>query len=68
MGKWDKRDQYECVAGIERPDQVDNLRRLGGALGQGFLFSRPVSAAETTRLLDLFAQRPPASDGHRRSA
>lgn len=61
-------DMRVVAEGIERPDQVDNLRRLGGALGQGFLFSRPVSAAETTRLLDLFAQRPPASDGHRRSA
>jgi diguanylate cyclase (GGDEF)-like protein/PAS domain S-box-containing protein len=32
--------------GIERQDQLDELRELGCVLGQGFLFMRPVAAAE----------------------
>ena len=29
--------------GIERPDQLDHLRELGCTLGQGYLFSRPLT-------------------------
>jgi diguanylate cyclase (GGDEF)-like protein/PAS domain S-box-containing protein len=32
--------------GIERQDQLDELRELGCVLGQGYLFMRPVAAAE----------------------
>jgi diguanylate cyclase len=32
--------------GLERPDQLDKLRKLGCSLGQGYLFMRPVAAAE----------------------
>jgi EAL domain-containing protein (putative c-di-GMP-specific phosphodiesterase class I) len=37
--------------GIEEPDQVQRLRALGCEYGQGFLFSRPVSAAQIRTLL-----------------
>jgi EAL domain-containing protein (putative c-di-GMP-specific phosphodiesterase class I) len=37
--------------GIETDDQVDRLRELGCDLGQGYLFSRPVPAEQTTALL-----------------
>jgi len=35
--------------GIERPEQLDELRRLGCVLGQGYLFMRPVEAGEIER-------------------
>jgi diguanylate cyclase (GGDEF)-like protein len=37
--------------GIETPRQAERLRELGCDLGQGYLFSRPVPAAATGRLL-----------------
>lgn len=37
--------------GIETARQAERLRELGCDLGQGYLFSRPVPAAATTRLL-----------------
>ena len=37
--------------GIEEPAQVARLRELGCALGQGYLFSRPVGADGVARLL-----------------
>jgi EAL domain-containing protein (putative c-di-GMP-specific phosphodiesterase class I) len=41
-----------CIAeGIERMEQVDVLRDAGLTLGQGFIFSPPVSAAECEALL-----------------
>lgn len=53
--------------GIETAEQADLLRDLGCFLGQGYFFSRPVPPADTTELLQLFAQQPaPAS--RRRSA
>ena len=39
------------VEGIETVDQLDQLRRLGCLYGQGHYFSKPVPAAEMTRLL-----------------
>ncbi len=37
--------------GIETRDQADQLRALGCSSGQGYYFSRPMPAAETTALL-----------------
>ncbi len=45
--------------GIESSRQVEILCDLGCTMGQGYLFSRPVSARDTTDLLRVFAQRPP---------
>jgi EAL domain-containing protein (putative c-di-GMP-specific phosphodiesterase class I) len=39
------------VEGIERSEQVEGLRFLGCPIGQGFLFSRPLPAAEFSELL-----------------
>lgn len=44
--------------GIEREEQARALSDFGCNLGQGFLYSRPVSAEDATRLLAMFAQRP----------
>ena len=37
--------------GIETADQLDRLRTLGCDYGQGFLFARPLPAAEIAELL-----------------
>lgn len=37
--------------GVETPEQLEELRRLGCTYGQGYLFSRPVEAAEFGALL-----------------
>ncbi len=37
--------------GIEQPDQLRALHRLGCDFGQGYLFARPAAAAETAELL-----------------
>jgi diguanylate cyclase (GGDEF)-like protein/PAS domain S-box-containing protein len=42
----------EVIAeGIENPDQAEQLRALGCKYGQGFLFSKPLTAEEVQRLL-----------------
>jgi EAL domain-containing protein (putative c-di-GMP-specific phosphodiesterase class I) len=42
----------QCIAeGIETEAQLDIVRALGFELAQGYLFSRPISAAELTDLL-----------------
>jgi diguanylate cyclase (GGDEF)-like protein/PAS domain S-box-containing protein len=42
----------EVIAeGIEHPDQLERLRRLGCQYGQGFLFSRPLSTEDAEALL-----------------
>lgn len=49
--------RLEVVAeGIETEKQIEVLRRLGCQLGQGFLLSRPMDAAETERFLRLQAK------------
>jgi EAL domain-containing protein (putative c-di-GMP-specific phosphodiesterase class I) len=37
--------------GVEHPEQAEALRRLGCRLGQGFLFSRPISPTAVDELL-----------------
>jgi EAL domain-containing protein (putative c-di-GMP-specific phosphodiesterase class I) len=37
--------------GIERPDQLQRLKRLGCDYGQGFLYARPMDAIRATRLV-----------------
>ena len=54
--------------GVETAEQLDKLREFGCVLGQGYLFGRPCSAAETTVLLQSFAQKTPVSMPVQRSA
>src|SRR5690606_20755414 len=35
--------------GVERPDQLERLRRMGCERGQGFLFSEPLPSSEARR-------------------
>jgi EAL domain-containing protein (putative c-di-GMP-specific phosphodiesterase class I) len=44
--------------GVEREEQVEQLRALACKLGQGFLFSEAVDRDTATELLERFAQRP----------
>ncbi|MEA2171110.1 MAG: hypothetical protein QOF76_4410 [Solirubrobacteraceae bacterium] len=44
-------DLQVVAEGIEDPEQVEALLHLGCTLGQGYLFSRPVSAARIEELL-----------------
>ncbi|MBI2778162.1 MAG: EAL domain-containing protein [Chloroflexi bacterium] len=37
--------------GIERPEQLDELRRLGCRLGQGYLLARPMAASAIERFI-----------------
>jgi len=39
------------AAGIERPEELERVRRLGGRLGQGFLLGRPMDEAALARHL-----------------
>lgn len=54
-------DMRVVAEGIETTRQSDILRQLGCRLGQGYLYSRPVSARDATGLLRHFAQRLPAT-------
>lgn len=49
--------------GIETEGQLQLLREAGCALGQGYLFSRPVTLAEFETLLDPGARIPPTVPG-----
>jgi EAL domain-containing protein (putative c-di-GMP-specific phosphodiesterase class I) len=54
----------EVVAeGIERPDQMEALRKLGCPIGQGYLIGRPMSADAMLRWL---RERRPAATPHLR--
>jgi EAL domain-containing protein (putative c-di-GMP-specific phosphodiesterase class I) len=44
-------DLQSIAEGIETPEQLDVVRRLGCELGQGYLFSRPVAAEAICELL-----------------
>lgn len=56
--------------GIETPEQARILSDLGCAMGQGYLYARPSSMEDATRLLSLFAQKPGGTRdvGKRRTA
>ncbi|MET3896618.1 diguanylate cyclase (GGDEF)-like protein [Devosia sp. UYZn731] len=56
-----KLDMRVVAEGVETDEQVEKLRQLGGILGQGYLFGRPCSEAETTLLLQKFAQKSPSA-------
>ena len=43
-------DLEPVAVGIENPDQLSQLRRMGYQYGQGFLFGRPVSATDFYQL------------------
>jgi predicted signal transduction protein with EAL and GGDEF domain len=48
----DSRGLGTVAEGIEHPAAVRRLRRLGCSLGQGYLFSKPLPAAELLPLLE----------------
>lgn len=48
--------------GIERPEQATQLREMGGTLGQGYLFARPLDAESAGIFLDRRLRVP---DGER---
>ncbi|HEV7139486.1 MAG TPA: EAL domain-containing protein [Steroidobacteraceae bacterium] len=56
--------QIRVIAeGVETREQLAFLRKRGCPEGQGFYFSRPVSAREFTQLLRRSATRSPVPDG-----
>jgi EAL domain-containing protein (putative c-di-GMP-specific phosphodiesterase class I) len=65
-----KLDMKIVAEGIETAEQAEALSKLGCTLGQGYLFARPGSVEDTTRLLSMFAQKatPQLTPSHRRSA
>jgi EAL domain-containing protein (putative c-di-GMP-specific phosphodiesterase class I) len=50
--------------GIETPEQLRLLRRLGCRFGQGFLLSRPMSAEDVSKMLRLSGRVLPNSQSH----
>ena len=52
-------DLVPIAEGVERPEQLTELRRLGCAQAQGYLFSRPVPAAEVPDALTSRIPTPP---------
>lgn len=53
-----KLDMRLVAEGIETPEQARILSDLGCTMGQGYLYARPSSMEDATRLLTLFAQKP----------
>jgi diguanylate cyclase (GGDEF)-like protein len=49
--------------GIETEAQAEQLRGFGGALGQGYLFARPIGREAATRMLREGVLRPARPDG-----
>ncbi|MEY2457245.1 MAG: hypothetical protein QOK06_2339, partial [Acidimicrobiaceae bacterium] len=57
---------FDTVAeGVESPEQLAVLRRLGCQYAQGYWFSRPVPADELTPLLPHSPARPQSAEGDR---
>lgn len=63
-----KLDMKLVAEGIEAPEQAAILSKLGCLMGQGYLYARPGSAEDTTRLLSLFARKPRTPATTRRRA
>lgn len=60
--------QIKVVAeGVETLDQFKHLRGMNCEYGQGFLFSRPISAADALKLLNLSAQNASQIANHNRN-
>ncbi len=57
-GRW-SRAGLVVAEGMEEPEQAEHLRRLRSLLGQGFLFSRPVSAEQIEPLLEATLRETP---------
>ena len=56
--------EMESVAeGIETPEQLDMLRGLGVHVGQGYLLSRPLRAAQVPALLGAPVAMPAPAQG-----
>ncbi len=60
-------DKTVTAEGIETPAQLEALREMEGSYGQGYLFTRPVSAEALEKMIDTppwgqywGAQRPPS--------
>ena len=68
LGIAQRLDMRVVAEGIETARQSDILRQLGCMLGQGYLFSRPVSARDVTGLLRHFSQRLPPNTADRQTA
>jgi len=43
---------HVCAEGVETPEQLERLKKLGCEFVQGYLFSRPQSAEDTGTLLE----------------
>ena len=54
--------KHPIAEGVERREQAAALLRMGCAVAQGFLFSRPVAAEEVAPLLDQILWRPRRSE------
>jgi len=63
-----KLNMQVVAEGVETTEQVSKLAELGCRLGQGYLFGRPCPAAETTVLLQKFAQKLPSGESSQRTA
>jgi len=58
-------DMKVVAEGIEHSGQLDHIRRLGVDYGQGYLFAKPMPAAEAQELLEGdLSLRPPPSMRH----
>jgi EAL domain-containing protein (putative c-di-GMP-specific phosphodiesterase class I) len=55
---------HTVAEGIDRPEQVTLLQSLGADLGQGYLFSKPVSADQISALLDSSPHENPRFSMH----
>ena len=56
-------DREVIAEGVERPEQVDELIRLGCRLGQGYLYAPPLSAEELAQWLEPYDDHDEALSG-----
>jgi len=60
--------KHPIAEGVERREQAAALLRMGCAVAQGYLFSRPVAAGEVAPLLEQILWRPRRSESSRHAA